>query len=108
LRAAVPESTRVVVLDPDRIQMSQVLDFLRQEGMQRVLTEGGPTLFSELVRAQLLDELFITSAPKLFGRFAGDDRKSLAAGLDLGGAAFELASVRRHGSHLFLRYALAR
>jgi hypothetical protein len=32
----------------------------------------------------------------------------LADGLDLGGAAMELRSARRHGSHLFLRYALTR
>src|SRR6266436_3918780 len=49
--------------------------------LERVLTEGGPSLFSELVRQQLLDQLFITSAPALFGRYAGDERKSLADGL---------------------------
>ena len=106
LRARVPESTRVVTLDPDRIRVPQVVEFLRKEGFQRVLTEGGPTLFSELVADKVLDQLFVTSAPALFGRFAGDQRKSLADGLDLGGAPAELLSARRHGSHLFLRYGL--
>ncbi len=80
--------------------------FLRAQGIQRVLTEGGPTLVSELIARQLLDQLFVTSSPSLFGRFAGDQRKSLAEGLDLGGAPLELMSVRRHACHLFLRYAL--
>jgi riboflavin biosynthesis pyrimidine reductase len=106
LRARVPASTRVVVLDPDRVHLPALLDFLRAEGLPRVLTEGGPTLFSELVAARLLDELFVTSSPALFGRFAGDERKALGQGKDLGGAPFELLSARRHGSHLFLRYAL--
>jgi riboflavin biosynthesis pyrimidine reductase len=106
LRAHAPESARVVVLDPDRVHLPSVLTFLRNQGLQRVLTEGGPTLFSELVRAKLLDELFVTSSPALFGRFPSDERKALADGLDLGGARLELSSVRRHGSHLFLRYAL--
>jgi riboflavin biosynthesis pyrimidine reductase len=106
LRGQVPESTRVVALDAERIELSAVRDFLHAQGLQRVLTEGGPTLFTELVAQRLVDQLFVTSAPSLFGRFAGDQRKSLAHGLDLGGAAFELLSARRHGSHLFLRYAL--
>jgi len=108
LRARVPATTRLVALEPDRVELPAVLDFLRAEGMPRVLTEGGPTLFAELIETRLLDELFVTSAPSMFGRFAGDERKSLADGLDLGGAPFELLSARRHGSHLFLRYALAR
>jgi riboflavin biosynthesis pyrimidine reductase len=106
LRGRVPEATRVVVLDPDRVHLPAVLDLLRAEGKPRVLTEGGPTLFSELVAAKSLNQLFVTSSPALFGRFAGDGRKSLADGFDLGGAAFELLSARRHHSHLFLRYAL--
>ncbi len=101
----VPATTRLVVLAPDHVRMPAVIDFLRAQGLGRVLTEGGPTLFSELVAEKLLDELFVTSAPALFGRFAGDQRKSLADGLDLGGEPVELLSARRHGSHLFLRYA---
>ena len=108
LRARVPASARLIVLDAKRVELRAVLDFLRAEGLPRVLTEGGPTLFAELIASRLLDELFVTSAPSMFGRYAGDERKSLADGLDLGGAPFDLLSARRHGSHLFLRYALAR
>jgi riboflavin biosynthesis pyrimidine reductase len=106
LRARVPASTHVVALDADRIHLPSVVAFLRTGGFARVLTEGGPTLFSELVAEKLLDELFVTSSPALFGRFPADARKSLADGLDLQGAKLELMSVRRHRSHLFLRYAL--
>jgi riboflavin biosynthesis pyrimidine reductase len=106
LRGRVPATTRVVVLDPDGVPLPAVLALLRAEGMPRVLTEGGPTLFSELVATKSLDELFVTSSPALFGRFAGDGRKALADGIDLGGAQLELLSARRHRSHLFLRYAL--
>ena len=106
LRARVDESTTLVVLDADRVHLEGVLDFLRAQGLPQILTEGGPSLFSELVAARLLDELFVTSSPKLFGRFPNDQRKSLADGLDLVGAPLELLSLRRHGSHLFARYAL--
>jgi riboflavin biosynthesis pyrimidine reductase len=106
LRPRAAAGTRIVVLDPDRVHLPDVLDFLRAQGMRRVLTEGGPSLFAELVAEKLLDELFVTSSPSLFGRYADDGRRSLANGLDLGGAPCELLSARRHGSHLFLRYAL--
>ncbi|HWZ87212.1 MAG TPA: dihydrofolate reductase family protein [Polyangiaceae bacterium] len=106
LRARVPKSSRVVALGESTIELAKLIELLRAEGYARVLTEGGPTLFAELVAQKLLSELFLTSAPSLFGRYADDERKSLADGLDLGGAQLELLSARRHGSHLFLRYAL--
>ena len=108
LRAKLPSSTRLSVLDSERIVPEAVLDALRREGLARVLTEGGPSLFAELVREQLVDELFLTSSPALFGRFPNDARKSLTDGLDLTGSRLDLTSVRRHGSHLFLRYAFNR
>lgn len=104
LRAALPPSARLTVQDADRISFVDLLSSLRSAGFARILTEGGPTLFSELVQQNLLDQLFLTTSPALFGRFAGDHRKSLADGLDLDGAKLELASARRHGSHLFLSY----
>ncbi|HYQ40869.1 MAG TPA: dihydrofolate reductase family protein [Polyangiaceae bacterium] len=107
LRSELPPSARLTVQDSDQISFVDLLGALRAAGFSRILTEGGPSLFSQLVQDRLLDQLFLTSAPALFGRFPGDHRKSLADGLDLGGAACELVSARRHGSHLFLGYALS-
>jgi len=104
LRGELPESTRLIVQDAEEISFVDLLSALEAAGFARILTEGGPSLFSQLVRRNLLDQLFLTSSPTLFGRFSHDQRKSLADGLDLGGAPLELASARRHGSHLFLSY----
>jgi len=106
LRPRLPPGVRLTVQDSDRISLVELLKSLRSAGFARVLTEGGPSLFSELVGASLLDRLFLTSSPALFGRFTDDQRKSLADGFDLNGAVLDLRSVRRHGSHLFLSYAL--
>ncbi len=108
LRSKLPSSTRLSVLDAERVDPGAVLEVMRKEGLNRVLTEGGPSLFAELVQRALVAELFLTSSPALFGRFPNDARKSLTDGLDLGGSRLELSSVRRHGSHLFLRYAFQR
>jgi riboflavin biosynthesis pyrimidine reductase len=106
LRGRLPPSTRLVVIGAASMKLQEVLALLRAEGARRVLTEGGPSILAELVAAKLLDELFVTSSPSLFGRFANDGRKALADGVDLAGTVLELSSVRRSGSHLFSRYSL--
>jgi riboflavin biosynthesis pyrimidine reductase len=108
LRGKLPEGARLSVFDTERIEPMDVLTKLRREGFRRVLSEGGPSLFAGLVRERLIDQLFLTSSPALFGRFPKDDRKALTEGFDLGGAQLDLLSARRQGSHLFLRYALKR
>jgi len=108
LRPQLPETARLIVLDLQDVRLTEVLSRLQREGFPRLLTEGGPLLFARLVSEQLVDELFVTVSPSLLGRFPNDQRKSLVDGLDVGGAALELLSARRHASHLFLRYALTR
>ena len=82
---------------------------LRSEfGVRSVLCEGGPRLFGSLVAAGLADELFLTLSPVLAGRDL-DPRLSLLEGAQLlpdRSVTGDLMSVRRHGSHLFLRYRL--
>jgi riboflavin biosynthesis pyrimidine reductase len=106
LRARVSASTRVVALGADTVRLSDVVALLRREGSRILLTEGGPSVFAELVQARLVDELFLTSSPALFGRYTDDRRKSVTHGLDLAGVPMELLGVKRHRSHLFLRYGL--
>jgi riboflavin biosynthesis pyrimidine reductase len=114
LRARLPASARVVAFDREAapvsshapMKLAPILELLRAEGVELVLTEGGPSLVGRLIGEELLDELFLTLSPKLFGRYAGDARKALVDGVDLGGKSLELGSVRRFASHLFLRYAL--
>ena len=116
LRGRVPAGCRLVVVaaaagDAARpsspLPLASVVQHLRAAGMAAILTEGGPTLMGRLVAEGLVDELFVTSAPSLFGRSANDGRKSLVDGLDTAGMPLALLSARRHGSFLLLRYALS-
>jgi riboflavin biosynthesis pyrimidine reductase len=108
LRPQLPDTARLIVLDLHELRLGEVIGRLQREGYPRLLTEGGPLLFARLVSEQLVDELFLTSSPCLFGRAPNDQRKSLIDGLDVGGTQLELLSARRHDSHLFLRYGLVR
>lgn len=73
-------------------------------GVRAVLCEGGPTLNRALLADGVLDELFLTVAPKL----AGDDEAlRILSGDPLDAPAeMELLSVCHHDGELFLRYAL--
>ncbi len=57
--------------DPDSVDSASVLGALARRGLPRILTEGGPMLFSSFVEHGLLDELCLTIAPTLVGGSAG-------------------------------------
>ena len=97
---------RIVVFGAKRIEGHSLLELLHGQGLQVILTEGGPSLVGQLLEDGLIDELFLTTSPRLFGRQSGDERKSLVEGVDLAGRYLKLSSVRRHESHLYLRYSL--
>ena len=73
-----------------------------------ILTEGGPRLFGDFLAEKCLDELFLTLAPQIAGRDGHIERPGIVAGKifapehPLWG---KLISIKRGGSHLFLRYA---
>ena len=77
--------------------------WLRTErGVRSLLCEGGPTLHAELVAAQLVDELFVTRAP----RIAGGAGPGIFSGLEAGTRELELVWLFETGGELYARYRL--
>lgn len=80
-------------------------------GARLILSEAGPTLFGQMLRDRVVDELFLTLAPRLAGR--SPERRGMAL---VEGAAFapedapeaELVSARRSDGYLLLRYGFKR
>lgn len=102
---------RIVRGGAGAIPASAILDEIcRVTRVKRVLVEGGPRLLGNFYAERLVDEQFLTLAPQIAGRDAGDRRLSLVMG-----QAFApgdprwgtLIDARRGGSHLFLRYSFA-
>jgi riboflavin biosynthesis pyrimidine reductase len=73
-----------------------------------VLVEGGPRLLGDFYAERLVDEQFLTLAPQIAGREAGDPRLSLVMGRAFAPRSplwGSLVDLRRGGGHLFLRYS---
>lgn len=105
-----PPASEVVDLgDTPRVAAGAAVAELRRRFPNgRVLCEGGPHVIGWLLAAGLLDEVFLTLSPVLAGRGAVL-RPGMVAGLELlpeAGRWSRLRSVKRQGSHLFLRYDL--
>jgi riboflavin biosynthesis pyrimidine reductase len=80
--------------------LGELLGSLREEGVRAVMCEGGPTLHGSLQSAGLVDELFLTIAPKLAG---GGAPRILEGGLEEV-AGLELAWLLEEDGELFARY----
>jgi len=103
-----PPAVRVAALgDGARVPVGELLSVIRRTGARLALCEGGPHLFGELLRARLVDELFLTVAPQVAGRDDAVHRLGLVEGMSFvegSGRWAGLASIRRAGDDLFLRY----
>jgi len=78
-----------------------------QLGVERLLHEGGPSLFGQFLAAGAVDELFLTLSPQIAGRRADAIRPGLVQGMEFMPDCapwFQLLSVKQSAEHLYLRY----
>jgi 5-amino-6-(5-phosphoribosylamino)uracil reductase len=94
----------VVELDPAELTLTTVLRRLHDHGIRLALCEGGPRLFGGLVREHIVDELFLTLAPKLTG---GGTGPAISSGPELGEPLqLRLLWALERANSLYLRYAV--
>lgn len=103
LRRLTDAGAEVVTVAGDRVSPELLVAELGKRGLHRVLCEGGPRMFGDLMAADVVDELCLTVEPKLAG--AGASR--IVAGIP--GAVSEprglrLVSALLEDSTLLLRY----
>ena len=84
------------------VDLPAALAELREEGCRTLVCEGGPHLHADLVELGLVDELFVTLAPKL----AGGAGPGLFEGLAERERQLELRWLLEHEGELFVRLAL--
>jgi riboflavin biosynthesis pyrimidine reductase len=109
LAGTLPAGVEVVALHDDtEVDVRSAVEFLRERGHGRILSEAGPHVFGSLVAADLVDDLFLTVSPLLAGRLP-TGHFGLVEGVGLlpdRPRHARLGSVRAHADHLFLHYAL--
>jgi 5-amino-6-(5-phosphoribosylamino)uracil reductase len=95
----------VVYLDPSELTLTTALRELRREyDVKLLLCEGGPTLFGALLQEGLVDELFLTLAPKLTG---GGRGPTISSGPELANPPrLRLVWLLERDESLYLRYTL--
>ena len=96
---------QLVRVDRGMLTFTTVLRRLRVDfGIGLLLCEGGPTVFGALLHERLVDELFLTLAPKLTG---GGESPTISTGPELMEIApLELVWALEHTGALYLRYAI--
>jgi riboflavin biosynthesis pyrimidine reductase len=111
LQPSLPSASRAVGLPEKELSVSNVVQVVRAEGHQAILTEGGPTVLGEFLKEGVLDELFLTLSPRIAGHHPGDERLSLVENFAYPASGLQpvtLLSAKEEGSHLFLRYRIDR
>jgi riboflavin biosynthesis pyrimidine reductase len=82
------------------VDLAELLAELREEGVRAVMCEGGPTLHGSLQAAGLVDELFLTIAPKL----GGDEGPRIVEGPMPEVVGLEMLWLLEQDGELFARY----
>lgn len=101
-RAALADAgADVVVAGKSWVDPALVVRELGDRGLHRVLCEGGPQLFADLVMAGLVDDMCLTVAPVLLAGPAGRIAHGLAEPAPVG---LRLASALHDNDNLLLRY----
>jgi riboflavin biosynthesis pyrimidine reductase len=94
---------RLVVVRSDEsgpADLPELLRSLSEEGVRAVMCEGGPTLHGSLQAEGLVDELFVTIAPKL----SGGPAPRILEGTLPGVVGMELVWLLEEDGELFARY----
>jgi riboflavin-specific deaminase-like protein len=93
-----------VVRHPGAVNLTQALRYLRRErGVRALLSEGGPHIHEQMQADGLVDDLFLTIAPKL----SGGEAPSILAGPLPGIVELELRWLLEEDGELFARYRRA-
>ncbi len=104
--ALVDLNAQFCVCGAERVDLEAALAWLRETyGVKRLVCEGGAELNDSMFRADLVDEIFLTVCPLVFG---GRTAPTISEGTGFArladAAQFELVTIRRVEAEAFLHY----
>ncbi len=104
LERSVPGNAHIIRQQHPQVDLTKALAWLRTQRIERLLCEGGGTLNYAMFRDNLVDQLFLTLAPKIKG---GEHIRTPVEGDGLPRervGELTLVSVYTHDGELYLRY----
>ena len=104
LRATISGVADVIIAGDEAVDLQLARHALEERGLRRILCEGGPTLFGDLARTAVADELCLSVSPLLAGP---GSRRIIAGNLWADGPRpLRLTALLEEDDALFARYRL--
>lgn len=104
----IEDTVEVIRLGKTTVDVLLLSQWLHANGYTQVLVEGGPTLLGSFLKADLLDDVFLTIAPKIFGNKLGETLTLVEGHLFSPEHVkkLQLLSVEHYDSEVFLHYRI--
>ncbi len=96
---------KVVRFGTSSVDLHKLSEFLFKQNIKHALVEGGPHLMGSFCKAEFLDELFVTIAPKIFGN--EKNTLTMVEGFLFPPKkvpSYKLVSMKQVENELYLRY----
>lgn len=100
-----PRGLAALNLGEKEIDLKRLVKYFQKNNLQKILIEGGPTLMGSFLAENMIDELFITIVPKIFG--SNNSTKTMVEGYLFPPnkiPLFKLISAINKEGELYLRY----
>jgi len=102
------EASNLLRYGTNTVDIQMLVAWLQAQGFQNVMVEVGPTLLGAFFAQNLIDEVFLTIAPKIFGN-SNDATFTVVEGYLFPPDHVQqcrLLSVKQEDDELFLRYSM--
>lgn len=108
--AKLEKITEIVRLGKSSVDLKRLPKYLEERGLKHILVEGGPTLMGSFFKANLIDEVFLTIAPKVVGDKEGQTLTMVEDFLYPPSKvpSLELVSCRPIDNEVYLRYRITK
>ncbi len=104
------DSAEIIRCGKKEVDVKELSRILVKRGFLTIFVDGGPTLLGHFFKADVIDEIFLTIAPKIFGNEKNSTitmvEEILLKPEEIKKA--KLVSVKRIGNEVYLRYRVMR
>ena len=108
-RSLLPEQVDLHIAEGGKVDLAAMMKELRKEhGVRRLHCEGGGAVLRSLLEADLLDELYLTLCPVIFGSREAPTLSGEAGSFLAKSVALRLTKMETIGRECFLRYRVVR